>query len=186
MINRRPSADYPERPHSPIWQTSLTMKRLISISCLAQGNPTIAKGQATFDGSSYYQCDVPEYPGGSLRSCGNLPSLRLAPANVPYVQGQGSIEGNPIDPNPENPVFYRDDILFGIPLDVSTQKSRSKGEVWSSCRHERADLLSIRQVTEITSPINPTSPTVLSPVFVVDGNSLSATPATINQPHCAF
>jgi hypothetical protein len=150
------------------------------IPCLAQGTPIIINGQAIFDGNSNYQCDVPSIREEVRNTWGEI-IPDACTSKLPYVIGKVSIEGNPIDANPQNPVFYRDDIRFGIPLNVSTQRASLMVRFGQDA--VVSNNFAINPASHIVAAFfSPTSPTSFDPIFVVDGNYLNATPATINQP----
>ena len=154
-----------------------------SLPCQPQGQsqskPIISGGQAVFDGNSYFQCDVPSIQDIAWAEWQmNIPDFSLA--KRPYVKGEGTIEGNPIDPIPDNPVFYRDDIQFNIPLDITTQEANLT-MTFGQATAESSNFLITSVDQEFTGYIARSDPATFSPFFVVDGLSLSPTPAVITQ-----
>jgi hypothetical protein len=91
-----------------------------------------------------------------------------------------TIEGNPADPNPDNPVFYREDIQFNTPFDVTTQEA-TLAMTFDQASAESGSFFIDPAGHDYTAYFAQSGPSTLSPHFVVDGNSLSATPATITQ-----
>ena len=149
------------------------------LSCLSNGNPVITNGQAIFDGSSYYQCEVPSIREKALQ----LWQLSIpddAVSRRPYITGQVTIEGNPIDSTPENPIFYREDIQFNTSLDVTAQKA-AMTMAFGQASAESSTFTIDPAGHDLLAYFARSSPTTFSPYFVVDNNSLSATPAILTQ-----
>jgi hypothetical protein len=150
------------------------------ISCLNVGSPTIKNGKAVLNGSSYFRCDVPSIQEKTWQSW-QLSIPDSCDSKRPYITGQLTIAGSPTDPTPNNPIFYREDIQLSTPLDVTTQKATL------AMTFDQASAVS---GTFVITPAGQTytayfarsGPLTSVPNFVVDGSSLSAAPATINQP----
>ena len=152
----------------------------IPLSCQSNGNPTIKNGVASFDGSSYFNCDMPSIQDKVLQ----LWSMSIPDAcesKRPYVTGRVAIAGNPIDPNPDNPIFYRDDIQFNTPLNIAAQNA-TMTVAFGQAAAESSTFIIDPAGQKLTAYLARSGPASFNPVFVVDGSTMSATPATINQP----
>lgn len=160
-------------------QLDLADEKIITLFCQKVGNPTISNGKVTLDGSSYVTCDVPSIKAVALSEWGLLIADSCS-AKRPYITGEVTLEGNPIDSNPGNPVFYRDDIQFNTPLNVSTQQATLDAS-FGNIEAESASFV-ISSSGHIYSANFVRSGNAFSPSFFVDGSPISATPAIINQP----
>lgn len=151
-----------------------------ALTCQPIGSPTIINGEALLDGSSFFRCNVPSIQEIAWVTWQmSIPSS--CPSKRPYVMGRVTVEGSPIDPNPDNPIFYRDDIQFNVPLDVTTQKA-NLAMTFDQASAQSSDFFIDPAGQRVTGYIARSSPTTFSPYFLVDGSSLSAAPAIINQP----
>ncbi len=149
------------------------------LTCQTVGNPVIQNGRVLLDGSSYFQCAMPSIKGIAFQEW-QMQIADSCPSKRPYVIGQITIEGNPADATPDNPVFYRDDIQFNIPLDVPAQEA--KLAMTFDQATATSDLFTIDPAEQQFTAYLARSGTVgFTPHFFVDGSSLAATPATINQ-----
>ncbi len=169
-----------QRGHTtPAGNQIIDAEESFPISCQPKGNPTIKNGEAYFDGGSYYECDVPSIKEKAMLLWQiNIPDT--APSRRPYIAGQITIEGNPINPNSNNPVFYREDIQFKTPIDVTTQKATMAMRFGQASAESGAFIINPAG-HEFLAYLARSSPTAFSPFFAVDGNSLSATPSTITD-----
>lgn len=147
--------------------------------CQSKGNPTVTSGEAVFDGSSYYQCAVPSIQDIAWQTW-QMSIPDSCASKRPYVTGRVTIEGNPLDPTPDNPVFYREDIQFNVPLDKATQEA-ALDMTFDEASAESGAFTIDPAGHKVTAYIARSGPSTFSPYFVVDGTSLSATPATITQ-----
>ncbi len=151
-----------------------------SLSCQSIGSPTINNGEALLDGGSYFRCNVPSIQEVAWDTWQmSIPSS--CSSKRPYVTGKAAVEGSPIDPNPDNPIFYRDDIQFNMPLNVTTQKA-NLAMTFGQASAQSSGFVINPAGHRITGYIARSSFSTFSPYFVVDGSSLSATPAIISQP----
>lgn len=153
-----------------------------AISCATVGNPVVQNNKATFDGSSYYECDVPSIQQKvSEMSSGALVIPDSCDAKRPYLTGVVTLEDHPIQPTNSNPLFYRDDITFELPLDVTT------GQAQLSTSFDGAAAISDNFVAggishTVTAIYNKSGGAPYTPVFTVDTNSYGSSPATLSQP----
>jgi hypothetical protein len=153
------------------------------VSCQAAGNPVLSNDQATFDGSSYYECAVPNIRSLVYQMPGHLIIPATCDAKRPYVHGTVTIEGNPTQINPDNPLYYRDDIQASLPFNTGTQKAEidvafANEEAISDVFTPTTDNV----ITAIYLKASPGSNTYV-PTFVLDGTTtLASTPTTITAP----
>lgn len=151
----------------------------LTIPCQAVGVPVVANGQMTLDGSSYLRCTVPSIQDTAWQLW-QIVIPDTCPSKRPYVTGRLTINGSPIDPTPENPVFFRDDIQFNTPLDVAAQNA-TLAMTFDQASAASGSFAISPAGHDVTSYFTRTGPSTFSPSFEVDGNSLSAAPAMITQ-----
>ena len=154
-------------------------EKTFALPCQAVGTPTISGGAVTFDGTSYVTCAVPSIQEQAWQLWQMSIADRCS-SKRPYVRGEVTIESNPIDTSPENPLFYRHDIQFEAPLTTSTQAATLKMAFGQEAASSGAFAVQSSEHT-VAGHFSRSGPSSFSPSFVVDGNSLSATPATISQ-----
>lgn len=153
-----------------------------AISCTAVGNPIVQNNKATFDGSSYYECDVPSIQQKvSEMTSGALVIPDSCDAKRPYLTGVITLEDNPIQPAATNPLFYRDDITFDIPLDITTGQARLSTSFGGAAAISDNFVAGSTSHT-VTAIYNKSGGSPYTPVFTVDTNSYGSSPATISQP----
>ena len=170
-----------QRGHTtPSGRRIIDDEEMIPLSCQSKGNPTIKNGTAFFDGSSYYECDMPSIQD-KVMEFWSMSIPDTCDSKRPYVTGRVAMTGNPVDPNPENPIFYRDDIQFNTPLDVANQKA-TMTVAFGQAAAESGKFIVNPAGQKLTAYFTRSGPASFNPVFVVDGSTISATPATINQP----
>ena len=151
----------------------------VPLSCHVYGTPVIQNGGAIFDGGSYYECQMPSVKDIALQVWG-LTIPASCSAGRPYVRGELKLEGAPLDPSPQNPVFFRDDIAFAVPLDVAAQEARLTvkfGQAVASSEPFPID----PNGHNIGAYLERTGPTQFQPNLVVDSIGLTPLPGVINQ-----
>jgi hypothetical protein len=169
-----------QRGHTtPSGQHVIDDEVITPLFCQPKGNPIITNGEALLDGSSYYQCAVPSIQDIAWQTW-QIGIPDLCSSKRPYITGRVTIEGNPIDSTPDNPVFYRDDIQFNVPLDKATQQA-ALDITFDEAAAESGAFAINPAGHKVTAYIARSSFTTFSPYFFVDGTSLSAAPATITQ-----
>lgn len=170
-----------ERGHTtPAGDHIVDDRETFPISCTAYGNPTIVNGQAIFDGSSFYRCDLPSIQAEAM-NLWNLYVPDSCEAKRPYVRGMIMLEGNPVDPSPGNPIFFRDDIRFDAPLDLAAQEANLAVRFGQAAAE--SDAFEIDPFGHTVGAYFARSDfDTFAPVFRVDGKELSATPAYLSQP----
>jgi len=90
------------------------------VSCLTVGSPQVKNGRVTLDGASYFQCAVPSPKEIALAKWGiTIPDQSAANLD-PFVTGRGLLD---VNSGATNPIFYRDDIQFGVTYDDAAQNS---------------------------------------------------------------
>lgn len=160
-------------------QRELDDEKIFQLTCQTTGNPQFMNGEVTFDGSSYFSCDMPSIQTIAWDEWGlSIPDA--CSAKQPYINGYAAIEGNPSDTFPENPIFYRDDIQFNMPLDVKTQNAVLDASFGSVTAQSQA--FNTNSLGHLFSASFARSGNIFSPSFMVDGVSLNAFPATVNPP----
>lgn len=152
------------------------------IPCSVVGNPIVQNNKAIFNGSSYYQCVVPsiqlkvsEMTGGAMIIPDSCDAKR------PYLTGILSLEDNPIQPAANNPLFYREDISFNLPLDTATGQAQLVTSFDQATAESNSFVVGISNHT-VTAVYNKTPGSPYTPAFTVDTVSYTSTPATISQP----
>ncbi len=148
------------------------------ITCVMIGNVVVQNEEATFDGNSYYRCTVPSIRSKvALMTNGGL----LLPPSSAYTEQYlvGDLILDPILGGGDNPVFYRDDIKFDLPMDFSTQ------EAWLDVAFDHAEAESSKfaissSLQRVAVRYDETGPTQFTPDIRVDSTMLSSTPGTIN------
>lgn len=167
------------------WHTAASGKYVLddeksfTISCHAVGSPTVQNGELSLDGSSYVTCDVPSIQEKAWQSW-HISIPDSCGSKRPYITGQVTIEGSPADLSPDNPIFYRDDIQLNAPLDVAAQQAALDVAFGQAAAESGAFVIDPAGHNIIAQFIR--SGSAFNPSFVVDGNTLSATPPTITQP----
>lgn len=163
-------------------QNVITQQQSFNVSCTAVGNPVIQGGKAIFNGSSYYSCALPNIRDLVYgMSNGTLQIGDTCAARRPALTGSLTIDGTPNNLAGDNPLFYRSDIQFSLPLKVSTQQAKvvtafgGVGAVSNSFAIGAGD-------QAVTAVYVRTNPGVFAPTFTVDSLSLPSTPATVNGP----
>ncbi|MCB9419751.1 MAG: hypothetical protein H6667_08100 [Ardenticatenaceae bacterium] len=147
------------------------------LTCQSVGNPVLQNGKAILDGSSYFQCTMPSVKAIAAQEW-QMTIADSCSSKRPYVIGRASIEGSPADFTPSNPVFYREDIQFGIPLDVSTQKAKLAMTIDQALA--QSDLFAIAPAAQqFVGYFARSGPATYAPHFFVDGTSLAPTPAAV-------
>lgn len=149
------------------------------LTCQSVGNPVFQNGKAVLDGSSYFQCAMPSIKGIAAQEW-QMTIADSCPSKRPYIIGRLAIEGNPTDSTPQNPVFYRDDIQFDAPLDVSMQEAKLN-MTFGQASAESDDFAIAPAGHQFAAYFTRSSATAFTPHFVVDGNSLAPTPASVSQ-----
>jgi len=165
-------------------QHFVTKQQSFTVNCTAEGTsgPLIQNGTATFDGSNYFSCDLPNIKQLVLAmSGGSLLIADASDAKRPALTATVAIDGAPNNLGSENPLFYRDDIQFSLPLDVVTQEARL---VTSFDSHEAIsdDFVITGAGQVVTAVYAKTNPNTFAPTFTVDTLSLPSTPPTLNGP----
>jgi hypothetical protein len=151
------------------------------VSCQAAGNPLIGGGQVTFDGNSYYECSVPNIRDLVYQmSNGTFLIPATCAAKRPYINVTATIDTTPDQINPTNPLFYRDDIQFGLPLDTSTKLARIEVNFDQASAESGAFTPSANGNT-LTTIYRKTSNNTYTPTFVVDGTIVMTAPP-VNGP----
>lgn len=162
-------------------QRVIDMQQTFPVTCQAVGNPTVQNNQATFDGSSYFSCEVPSIKEKVLQMTnGQLVIADQCASRKGYVVGSLSLDGNPALANPKNPLFHRDDILFGLPLDTATQQANIVAKFEQAL--SGSDDFAIHPAGHVVAAVfDKTGPNTFTPTFSVNGTALNATPATLSQ-----
>lgn len=105
-------------------QEHVTDVKDFDIDCDVEGNLVIQNNKAFFDGTtSYLACEVPSIQEKVLEmtqfsQAGPLIIGPACEAKRPFFTSQVRIEDSPISSTPMNPLFYREDMIFGLPLDT--------------------------------------------------------------------
>lgn len=163
-------------------QNVITQQQSFNVTCTAVGNPVVQDGKATFDGSSYYSCALPNIRDlVGVMSNGTLQIGDQCTAKRPALTGVLTLDGTPNNLAGDNPLFYREDIQLSLPLKVATQEAKvatafgGVGAVSNS--------FAIKTVEQsVTAVYVRTNPGVFAPTFTVDSLSLPSTPASVNGP----
>lgn len=165
------------------------------VSCQAVGNPgfpAVQNGEATFDGGSYFECDVPSIQeiAWEKLAIGIPPTCTVK--KKPFAVGRMTPETNPNQVNPKNPIFFREDaasgvvdIQFAIPLDTASQPAQAelvarfgRGTPLARSSSFTVDPAGHTVLAIYDQPV----PDLFTPIFRQSGNTLSANPATITGP----
>ena len=160
-------------------QLVLDDEKFFTISCHSVGSPTVQNGELSLDGSSYVACNVPSIQGKAWQSW-HMSIPDSCSSKRPYITGQVTIEGSPVDPNPNNPIFFREDIQLNAPLNVAAQQAALDMAFGQAAADSGTFAIDPAGHTFTAQFVR--SGASFSPSFVVDGNTLSAAPATITQP----
>ncbi len=151
------------------------------ITCSVVGNPTVQNNRATFNGSSYYQCDVPSIQQKVLdMTSGAFVISDQCEAKRPYLTGVLSLDNTPVQLAADNPLFYRDDITFSLPLDITTGQAQL-ATLFDDAAAESSSFFPGSSNHTVTAVYNKGGGFQYTPVFVVDTFTYSSTPVTINQ-----
>lgn len=149
------------------------------LTCQSVGNPVFQNGKAVLDGSSYFHCSMPSIKGIAMQEW-QMSIADSCSSKRPYVMGRVAIEGSPTDSTPSNPIFYREDIQFNIPLDVSAQEA--KLDMTFDQASAQSDLFAITPAAQqFVGYFARSGPGTYAPHFFVDGTSLAPTPAAVTQ-----
>lgn len=152
-----------------------------TITCTVVGNPTVQNNQATFNGNSYYQCEVPSIQQKvSEMTSGMFIIASECEAKRPYITSIVSLDDTPVQLAANNPLFYRDDITFSLPLDITTGQAQIS-TVFDNATAESSNFFPGITNHTIMAIYNKGSGMQYTPAFTVDTFSYSSTPATINQ-----
>jgi hypothetical protein len=163
-------------------QNIITQQQSFNVNCTAVGNPVIQGNKATFDGSSYFSCALPNIRDlVGIMSNGTLVIGNSCPAKRPALTGVVSIDGTPNNLGGDNPIFYRSDIQFSLPLHVASQHAKL-----STAFGGVAALSDSFAVTgadrSVTAVYVRTASNAFAPTFTVDTLSLASTPPTVYGP----
>ena len=150
-----------------------------AVNCQTVGNPLIQNEEATFDGSSYFQCAVPSIQQKVRQMPGHLTIPSTCDSKQPFVAGVLTVEDNPVQWNPDNPIFHRDDIQFATPFNSTTQQAQIT-VTFNQASAESSSFTPSSTTNSVLAIYNKTGQTSYAPAFTVDGNSLTATPAALN------
>ncbi|MCL4266404.1 MAG: hypothetical protein KJ069_24585 [Anaerolineae bacterium] len=163
-------------------QNVITQQQSFYVSCTAVGNPVIQGGKATFNGSSYYSCALPNIRDlVAWMSNGTLQIGDECAAKRPALTGSLTIDGTPNNLVGDNPLFYRDDIQFSLPLKVSNQNARLVTSFDGVAASSDSFAITAGDQT-VTAVYVRTNPNTFAPTFTVDSLSLVSTPPTVNGP----
>ena len=160
-------------------QHILDDEKSFALSCHTVGSPTVHNGELSLDGNSYVTCDVPSIQEKAWQSW-HMSIPDSCNSKRPYITGKFTIEGSPNDSTPDNPIFYRDDIQLDAPLDITLQQAALDMAFGQAAAESGA--FTIKPAGHDFTAQFIRSGATYNPLFVVDGNTLSATPATITQP----
>ena len=149
------------------------------VTCQTVGNPLIQNEQTTFDGSSYFQCEVPSIQQKVRQMPGHLIIPSTCDSKQPFVASVLSIEDNPVQWNPDNPLFYREDIQFDTPLNSFTQQAQMT-VTFNQASAESNSFAPSQTENSVVAIYNKIGQTSYAPAFTVDGNSLTASPSVLN------
>ncbi len=150
-------------------------------TCQTVGSPVVQNGEATYGVGSYFQCDLPSPQQIAWDEWSfSIPSTCTV-KKKPFVVSRLALEGNPVQVNPMNPLFYREDIQFGVPLDVPTQQAELVAKFGQALA---------RSSSFASHPAGHTAVAIydriganqFAPIFRENGNSLNATPAVVSGP----
>lgn len=163
-------------------QNVITQQQSFDVNCTAVGNPVVQGGKATFDGSSYFSCALPNIQELVYGMSNNTFWIAdSCAAKRPALTGVLTIDGTPNNLAGDNPLFYREDIQFSLPLKVSTQQAKvvtafgGVGAVSNSFAIGANDQV-------VTAVYAKTNPNTFAPIFMVDSLNLASTPPTVNGP----
>ncbi len=163
-------------------QNVITQQQSFNVTCTAVGSPVIQAGKATFNGSSYFSCALPNIKDLVLSMTnGGLQIGNTCPAKRPALTGVLSIDGTPIDPTSDNPLFYRSDIQFSLPLNVATQRARLSTAFGGIGAISNGFVITGGDQS-VTAAYVKTVANTYAPTFTVDSLTLTSTPATVNGP----
>ena len=157
---------------------NLDDEKIFELSCQTVGDPKFVDGEIVFDGSSYVACALPSIKTIAWTNW-NMAISDSCSAKRPYIAGSANLESSPIALSPVNPIFYRDDIQFNLPLDVNSQQATldaSFGNVSAASAQ-----FAISPSGHVYSAEFVGSGNIFNPSFSLDGSPISAAPAVINQ-----
>lgn len=163
-------------------QNVITQQQSFNVSCTAVGNPVVQGGKATFNGSSYYSCALPNIRDLVYgMSSGTLWIGDECAAKRPALTGSLAIDGTPNNLAGDNPLFYREDIQFSLPLKVSNQNARLVTSFDGVAASSDSFAIGANDQA-VTAVYIKTNPNTFAPTFTVDSLSLASTPPTVNGP----
>lgn len=157
-------------------------EKTFTVSCQTVGNVVVQNNVATFGGSGYFQCDLPSIKQKvSLMTNGTLLIANSCDAKRPYITSNLTIEGNPVNSGGDNPLFYRDDINFNLPLNIGTQEAQLLSE-FALAEAESSSFPISSAGNNVTVLYDKTGAIQYTPNFLADSLILSSTPPTLNGP----
>lgn len=158
----------------------IDQEKQYTATCGTVGNVVVQNEKATFDGSSYYACSMPsirakaaEMTNGALIISTSCDSKR------PYIISDLTLEGSPINAGSDNPLFYRDDISFNLPLDIVAQEAQLASG-FAQADAESSSFAISSSLQTVTVLYNKTGANQYAPAFTADAAALTSTPAIIN------
>jgi hypothetical protein len=163
-------------------QQIVDQQQSFAVPCTAVGNPVIQNNKVTLDGNDYFSCAVPSIKDNvALMTNGTLIIPDTCPAKRPYLTGTLSLDNTPINPNTDNPLFYRSDIQLNIPLNEATQQAKLV-TTFAQAAATSGNFTSLPAGHSIMAVYNRTQSNIFAPAFTVNTLSLTSTPATVTGP----
>lgn len=170
-----------------VGHTTSTGKKVVDaeqafpLSCLTVGTPNIQNEQAKFAGNSYFKCQVPSIQDKVSQMPGHLLIPPACDSKQPFVTGVLSVDNNPTQSNPDNPIFHRDDIQFNTPFDTTTQQAQMT-VTFNQATAESGTFTPSQTESSLVAIYNKAGQSLYAPAFTVDSTNLTASPATLNGP----
>lgn len=163
-------------------QNVITQQQTFNVNCTAVGNPIVQGNKATFDGSSSFACALPNIRDlVGVMSNGTLWIGDECAAKRPALTASLTLDGTPNNPAGDNPLFYRDDIQFSLPLKASTQNAKLVASFDGALATSDGFAISAGDQA-VTAVYIKTNPNTFAPTFTIDSLSLVSTPPTVNGP----
>lgn len=164
-------------------ERSVVRAKPLELKCEERGSIVIKNGVATFPGDAYFSCLMPDIAEIAADiTNGQVVIGSYCDCKDPWATGIVSPDPLPVQAEPFNPIFYRDDIQLGVPIQGGGEKARLE--------------FAVDTVSVISAPFplnrpnydffarfepDPNIPNRFQPIFELNRINLPAFPNLVNQ-----
>lgn len=168
----------------------IDLESTFPVPCQVVGNPVIQNNKATFNGSSYFSCNIPSIQDKVLQMTnGQFAIPATCSSKRPYISVIATVNGTPAQASPNNPLFYRRDnnqnvdFSLDVPLNTTTQQAALRTQFGVGQPSVVSSNFAIQNNQVLTAVYQKiANPNSFAPTFTADSITLSATPAVVNGP----